>query len=612
VEAMRPFVINPLRSTLQHYERELSDTLRYAGYSDIEIAQTVPGDQVSGSLDRVRTALRTVAERLRMSRAVRGRIVIIAWPLFGYLDPLTYLRLARLNQVFIVVHDPTPLRRSFGDSLVSRFIFKVVVARCGIRVLYHTQQAQQVGGRRNGVPGEVVPHPVLMNSMDTGPMPDASSRPVIRVLGQYKPTRSLSALKLIASKFADALTLEICGRGWPHIDGWTVFDGFVPEDQFDVILQTSNCIVIPYDLFFQSGVAVRCLELGVPVVARRHEHIIELFGHDWPGIVDDSTDWPDAIVRALAIDTTAIQARRAAVRSRVLREWSAVLGADSASVRTKRREVLCTGTGVTGRQEPASTRCAILDRSPQPTVADKARTGGKSVVAAECGFSGESGGGFVSLGTRFKKVVRKAVLVYSVRNRRRKADQILAWLEEQDVKDVLLVGTMGDEHAANDDMVNAGIVERRIAANHQVKMSINIEPAITDYPFMIADARAMPFGDDYVDFALANAIIEHVGGEPEQRRMVDEMTRVARTWVITTPNKWFPVESHTSAIFLHWIPSWSKKHEADFTRLLSRRQFRALLPPGAELFGSPWSPTFTARYAPCAPKSRSGPSHPGH
>jgi hypothetical protein len=349
MEAMRPFVINPLRSTLQHYERELSDTLRYAGYSDIEIAQTVPGDQISGSLDRVWTALRTIAERVRMSRTVRGRIVIIAWPLFGYLDPLTCLRLARLNQVFIVVHDPTPLRRSFGDSLVCRFIFKVVVARCGIRVLYHTQQAQQVGGRRNGVPGEVVPHPVLMNSMDTGPTPDASSLPVIRVLGQYKPTRSLSALKLIASKFADALTLEICGRGWPHIDGWTVFDGFVPEDQFDAILQTSNCIVIPYDLFFQSGVAVRCLELGVPVVARRHEHIIELFGHDWPGIVDDPMDWPDAIVRALAIDTTAIQARRAAVRSRVLREWSAVLGADSASVRTKRREVLCIGTGVTGR-----------------------------------------------------------------------------------------------------------------------------------------------------------------------------------------------------------------------------------------------------------------------
>jgi hypothetical protein len=47
----------------------------------------------------------------------------------------------------------------------------------------------------------------------------------------------------------------------------------------------------------------------------------------------------------------------------------------------------------------------------------------------------------------------------------------------------------------------------------------------------------MPFEEDYVDFALANAIIEHVGQEAEQRKMVHEMTRVVCTWVITTPNQ---------------------------------------------------------------------------
>jgi hypothetical protein len=209
----------------------------------------------------------------------------------------------------------------------------------------------------------------------------------------------------------------------------------------------------------------------------------------------------------------------------------------------------------------------------------------------------DGGGGITSFSRRFKRAVRKGVLWYSVRSRNRKAVEILAWLEEHDVADVLFVGTMGDEHAGNADMVNAGIVERRIAANYEVKMSINIEPAITSYPFVIADARDMPFEDGYVDFALANAIIEHVGQEAEQRTMVKEMNRVARAWVITTPNKWFPVESHTSALFLHWFPSWQKKHERDFTRLLSRRQFRALLPAGAELRGRPWSPTFSAYYA---------------
>lgn len=202
----------------------------------------------------------------------------------------------------------------------------------------------------------------------------------------------------------------------------------------------------------------------------------------------------------------------------------------------------------------------------------------------------------MSLAQLIKQPVRKAVLSYSVRNRNRKAEQILAWLRRQNVRDVLFVGTMGEEHAGDDNMVNAGIVERRIAGSYPVKMSINIEPAVTPYPFMIADARNMPFESDYVDFALANAIIEHVGQEAEQREMVQEMTRVAKNWVITTPNKWFPVESHTSALFLHWFPAWRRKREQDFTRLLSRRQFRELLPPGAELRGKPWSPTFTAYY----------------
>jgi hypothetical protein len=203
----------------------------------------------------------------------------------------------------------------------------------------------------------------------------------------------------------------------------------------------------------------------------------------------------------------------------------------------------------------------------------------------------------VSVAAQFRKIVRNAVLAYSVRNRHRKADHILAFLREKDVKDVLLVGASGDEHAGNDLMAHSGIVERRVAASYRVKMGINVESARTTYPFMIADACDMPFEDDYVDFALANAIIEHVGQGPEQRRMVDEMTRVARTWIITTPNKWFPVESHTHTIFLHWLPSWRKRHERDFTRLLSRREFRALLPAGANLSGAPWSPTFMARYA---------------
>ncbi|MBE1547960.1 hypothetical protein GGC64_001968 [Mycobacterium sp. OAS707] len=153
---------------------------------------------------------------------------------------------------------------------------------------------------------------------------------------------------------------------------------------------------------------------------------------------------------------------------------------------------------------------------------------------------------------------------------------------------------MGDEYSGS-DIASADIVERRLLSEFDVKMGINIVPANTSYPFMVADARDLPFEENYVDFALANAIIEHVGTRSDQARMVSEMSRVARCWVITTPNLWFPIEAHTATVLLHWLPSW-RQRRADRFRLLSKRDFESMLPEGARIDGSFWSPTFTAYY----------------
>jgi len=202
----------------------------------------------------------------------------------------------------------------------------------------------------------------------------------------------------------------------------------------------------------------------------------------------------------------------------------------------------------------------------------------------------------VSIPKRFNALVRQAVLRYSIHNRRKKAEDISAWMKAHGCKTVLFIGAMGKECSGDPNMANAGIVETSLMSEFDVKMGVNIVEAKTPYPFMIADARELPFDQDYVDFALANAVIEHVGQEAEQERMISEMTRVARCWVVTTPNLWFPVESHTSAILMHWLPSWRRRHVEEFTRLLSLRQFRSLLPAHAEIDGHAWSPTFTAYY----------------
>jgi SAM-dependent methyltransferase len=109
--------------------------------------------------------------------------------------------------------------------------------------------------------------------------------------------------------------------------------------------------------------------------------------------------------------------------------------------------------------------------------------------------------------------------------------------------------------------------------------------------YVQADARALPFADRSFAVGYSNAVVEHLPDAADQARLVAELARVADTIVITTPNRWFPVEVHTLLPFLHWLPGsvyprllagLSPRHGRDL-RLLTPRALRALLPPDFDL-----------------------------
>ena len=73
-----------------------------------------------------------------------------------------------------------------------------------------------------------------------------------------------------------------------------------------------------------------------------------------------------------------------------------------------------------------------------------------------------------------------------------------------------------------------------------------------DKTFCRYDGSIFPFRDGAFDWVFSNAVIEHVGGRESQLLFLREMRRVSRRVFFTTPNKYFPVESHTNVIFRHW------------------------------------------------------------
>jgi hypothetical protein len=115
-------------------------------------------------------------------------------------------------------------------------------------------------------------------------------------------------------------------------------------------------------------------------------------------------------------------------------------------------------------------------------------------------------------------------------------------------------------------------------------------PGVT---FVQADGRDMPFADREFDVVHSNAVVEHVGPRREQERFVRELVRVAVAGFVTSPNRWFPFETHAKVPLLHWLPPRAYRHALAIVRqrplrernvwLLSARQFRHLFPKSLEL-----------------------------
>jgi len=175
---------------------------------------------------------------------------------------------------------------------------------------------------------------------------------------------------------------------------------------------------------------------------------------------------------------------------------------------------------------------------------------------------------------------------FSKWNREQKLSIILDVVSRYNIQSVLIVGASPGRDS--DRILN--YIERGL---------LNQVPDVTfsglfneggNWPNWInADALDLPFADKSFDLVLSNAVIEHVGHENDQLQFVREHQRVAIHWIITTPNRYFPVESHTQTIFRHFSKTWTSPL---VSRLLSKKDLFRLLPEPSYILGTRLSPTF--------------------
>lgn len=193
------------------------------------------------------------------------------------------------------------------------------------------------------------------------------------------------------------------------------------------------------------------------------------------------------------------------------------------------------------------------------------------------------------------RAVSRAAYTYGRWNRRRKLEFADGLARRLGVRTVLLVGVNATSSGVN-NVVERGFLERGYALTAS---GVEIADGQVSWErYVVADGRCLPFGDQTFDLTYANAVIEHVGGDAQQQHFVDEITRVGRSAILTTPNRFFPLEAHYHTLASHWRDGWSR---GTVTRLLGIRDLRALSPPGARVIGRPLvSPTLTMVCGPAA------------
>ena len=110
---------------------------------------------------------------------------------------------------------------------------------------------------------------------------------------------------------------------------------------------------------------------------------------------------------------------------------------------------------------------------------------------------------------------------------------------------------------------------------------------------VFADGCALPFRDGAFDIVFSNAVIEHVEGGM-QDRFAKEIQRVGKRYFVATPNRWFPLETHSKRLFMHWLPhrkDWTviplvSKYKIE-TWLLSRKKMQRLFPDARVIHNGP-------------------------
>ncbi len=128
-------------------------------------------------------------------------------------------------------------------------------------------------------------------------------------------------------------------------------------------------------------------------------------------------------------------------------------------------------------------------------------------------------------------------------------------ISSNNIKNVLDVGTTSDNQNPHSNLIvkNLKNINKFYSISDQTINSPFFEKVLKKS--IVDNLNEQEVKELKSDLVLSSATIEHVGGFENQKMMIRNMIKLSNEMIIiTTPNRFHPVEFHTKIPFLHWLP----------------------------------------------------------
>jgi SAM-dependent methyltransferase len=143
---------------------------------------------------------------------------------------------------------------------------------------------------------------------------------------------------------------------------------------------------------------------------------------------------------------------------------------------------------------------------------------------------------------------------FSSKNRDRKWHRFIKeFLVDKNTK-ILDIGYSDKEYSNVDNYLEKHYPYQNMITALGVEDPIEFSCRYPDINIVKYAGGVFPFQNASFDIAWSNAVLEHVGDFDAQVLFIKEIRRVAKNAFFTTPNRYFPIETHTRTPFLHWLP----------------------------------------------------------